>query len=137
MAETPKYISEALDDFEKRKAGMNLHALKWAGLPVTEANVDTIITAINGVKNGLNAAENALKQMKQDAHNTIDGYMGKLDQIDNLAIGIHQEEPKKLEDYNIKVRKESQKKGIPGKAFIESINDDEDGIGFKLKFMVL
>ncbi|HEX3009574.1 MAG TPA: fibronectin type III domain-containing protein [Bacteroidales bacterium] len=72
----------------------------------------------------------ALTKERETARKLVDSYNVKLKNLENLIYGIHGEEPVKLADYALSLRRPSVTKPVPGKVMITSIRDDEDGEGF-------
>ncbi len=109
---------------------MQKNAAKWAGQPVSVADIDGHIGNLEDIDKEIEDAKDALQQQRELARKMRNDKQKDLDQVDSLAIGLHKDDPEKLSDYDIKLRKEGEAKPVPDKAVIESIEDDVDGEGF-------
>ena len=59
------------------------------------------------------------------------------EKVNTLTEGIYKPEPSLLSDYNLSVLKPKKPKVSPGKSIIDWLKDEDDRIGFKLKFQHL
>ena len=116
------------------KKGMEKHSAKWVGQPVTALQVKAIIEDLQTKEDAVVSANNVLIQAKVTASEAVSKHTLIADQVISLAEGIHKLEPSLLSDYNLSLPKPRKPKVAPGKTVIESLKDEEDGVGFKLKF---
>lgn len=126
------YIQKMITAFTSRKAGMTNNSALWTGQPVTTLDIDGHINNLQTLDTEIEAAKDLLQQKRADARQAVTDKQENLDQVDNLARGIHASNPTKLNEYDIKQRKEPVAAEVPAKAVIISITDDDDGIGFKI-----
>jgi hypothetical protein len=132
-----KYLQKVYDRLSGLKAGITTNSAQWASTPHTPATVNTDMTALTTIDGEIDALEDQLKQKQMAARTLAASLDDKAVKIEKLAIAIHADEPGKLVEYNISLPSEKQPRPLPGKAIIESITDDDDGIGFKLKVQSL
>lgn len=127
-----EYIQKMITAFTSRKSGMNNNVAAWTGQPVTTLDIDGHILTLQTLDNEIETAKDILQQKRANARQAVTDKQVNLDQIDNLARGIHSSNPEKLNEYDIKSRKEPVALEVPVKAIIKTITDDDDGIGFKI-----
>ncbi len=133
-----KYLQKVYDRFSGFKNGVNLNLPKWAGYPaITPVTLQADMDNINDADQEVQAAEDTLAQKLAAARALAETKTLKADQTEERAIGIHAEEKDKLVEYNIPVPGAKQPRPVPLKAVIDSVSNDDDGIGFKLKVKAL
>ena len=129
-----KNVENAMSILKSLKTGVHTHNTQWAGLPVTEAKIQTAIDELQACGDAIEKAEAVLKQARLDARAKVELHSKLADQTISLAEGIHANEEGKLADYGLSVSTAARKaKAVPTKAVIESLVDDYDGIGFIIK----
>jgi hypothetical protein len=132
-----KYLQKVFDRLSGLKAGITTNVALWTSTPHDPVTVNTDMTSLTTMDSEIDALEDQLKQKQLAARNLASQMDDKATQIQKIAIGIHAAEPEKLVEYNIALPGEKQPRPVPAKAVIESIADDDDGIGFKLKVQTL
>ena len=132
-----KFITNMLTRLTGLKTGIHANAGDWTGQPVQETDIDGQILLLNGKEAEIDAAEDALKLRQSEGHTLVNTADDIADQAESLARGIHQQNPVKLTEYNIKQRKAPAPKNPPGMAVIASLADDSDGIGFVITTQAL
>ena len=131
-----KYLVNLKSRLNQLKAGMSANSAKWTGQPVTEAMVDAAMTEIQDGNDAIEAAQATLHEANRGGRN-LSNKDGKLaNQVISLAIGIHSTDPEKLADYGIKERTH-ENVPPPGKAVIQSVVKDNDGIGLVISIQPL
>ena len=132
-----KPVIDLRNEFSDLKKGMETNNAKWVGQPVSALQVKDIIDDLQSKEDAVVSANNVLIQAKVAASEAVALHTLIADQVISLTEGIHKLEPSKLVDYNLSLPKPKKPKVPPGKAVIDSLKDEEDGVGFKLKFMHL
>ena len=131
-----KYIDNIIKALKDASSGMKKNAEKWTGQPVTAAEIDAEVAALESAGNEVSDAEKLLVQKREAARKLVAAKSVKVEQVHNLAMGIHVVDPEKLNEYGISARKGSSARPVPGKGLIVSIADDSDGIGFVITINV-
>ena len=111
-------------------AGVNAHTTTWTGQAETPTTIQANITSLDTVQGEITTLQHQLFQKQTEACNLAKSNDLVADTIENKAIGFHTAHPELLADYNIKLRKPSEKKSAPTAIIIPDIKDDSDGIGF-------
>lgn len=129
-----KYIHNLVQELKNRLAGMKANDEKWVNQSVSITEVEDIIQHLQKQESKMDAIETELQKERAIARKIVETYKVKLKQVDNLASGIHFEEPVKLSQYGLKQKKTVKTKSVPEKIIILSIVDDTDGEGFVIKW---
>lgn len=116
--------------------GLTTHPAIWAGQAETVATIQANIAAIDAMMGDVNSLEDQLSLMRKAARNLQKSLTLVADTVENKAIGFHTAEMEVLVDYDIKVRKPSEKKPVPSKVLIPELADDVDGVGFAVSTQV-
>jgi len=129
-----KYLQVVFDRLSGHKNGITQNGLLWAGQPDTPVTVQADMDAITAANDAIDDAEDVWKQKIADGRQLAKDITKKADETEKRAIGIHATAPNKLIEYNIPLPADPQAVTVPLQAVILSITDDDDGIGFKMKF---
>lgn len=132
-----KYINDLVTELKDLKKGIGINAALWARMPVTEAQLQTAIDALETQDVAIDSAAVALQQQRTFGRNITEQYKPLAAQTENLASGILATNTEKLLDYGIKLRKDASTIPVPAKAMIASIIDDYDGEGFIVTYQSL
>lgn len=133
-----KYVQTAISTLKSRVAGMKANATKWSKLDeVTVAELETDITALETQSGKVDLADTALQNEQSLLRKLTENLMQKVKKVDNFALGLHSEEPIKLNGYGISIRKTGNSKPVPSKVMITSIVDGIDGEGFEITWQKL
>jgi len=132
-----KNLQKIFDRLIALKNGMVINALKWVGQPVDTADVDVATAAITAKDGEIETSKDALSTKRAEGRTVVETQTDLADQIENLALGIHQSDKEKLVQYNIKERKTPEPKDPPGQAVIASVKTDSDGVGFVIAIQPL
>ena len=124
------YVQKIINIINSRIAGMKANPQKWANQEVTALELEEEVTALSTQSAKMDTAENALQNEQAVTRSMVDALAAKQKKVDNLAIGLHSEEPLKLSNYGIPLRKTNTVKPVPSKVMVTTITDDEDGDGF-------
>ena len=133
----PKYLQQEIDRLTNLKNGISANSGLWTNQPANLGAVQDAIDALQGKANAIAELQINLGELQEQAHNEIVIQDKVADQIENLAKGIHSNEPEKLDAYGIVRRKESTSMPVPATAMIASIKDDADGKGFVIAVQAL
>jgi hypothetical protein len=125
-----KYLQEIKEELTALKKGMVGNAAIWAGQPVTAAQVQTAIDAIDAKSDEMDAAEVLLQQKRAEGRKLVEQFNPMVKQVSTLATGLHTISPEKLGEYGIDLPKNASTVPVPAKAIIASLTDDVDGEGF-------
>ncbi|MCF8259011.1 MAG: hypothetical protein K9J06_15760, partial [Flavobacteriales bacterium] len=133
-----KYLQTVFDRLSALRNGIGLNATSWTGQPDTPASVQLEMDALVTINNEIDQLEDARQQKITQARALANSKNQAADIIEKRAVAIHATDPGKLNEYNIKAGPApGEARPVPGKAIIESIADDDDGIGFKLRIQKL
>jgi hypothetical protein len=131
------YIADLANKLKERSSGIEKNAAAWTDMPVTKAQVDADVALLVAADTAITDAENTLQQKQELARKLVEEKKTVINQIDSLAIGIHKNDPEKLNTYGISVKNSHSKRPVPGKAIILSIEDDADAEGFVINIQPL
>ncbi len=130
------YLNNPKNRLTTIKAGMQKNSTLWTEQTVTIQQVDAMITNIDSTSVDLDNSKNAY-QLKVTGSRTLSGDANKLaSKIENLAVGLHDDNPEKLIEYGIKQRKTAAPRPAPTKVLIPTLTDDSDGEGFVVSTQV-
>ena len=133
-----KYIEEEINKLNALKNGMTLNPALWVGQPVTPAMIDAAVADLLGQDQRIETSKDQLQQFRTGGRQKVETYdTGIAAKVINLAVGLHNNDPQKLNEYDIHLRQPGQPLPIPPKAIIAFMRDDDDGIGFKIKVQPL
>jgi hypothetical protein len=127
-----KYVDDLAKDFLSRKSGIEKNAALWQNLPVTIADIDATVAELKLVEKQIDDSLEAAQQLRAKARLLVTEKAKKLDRIDSLAYGLHNDDTTQLLSYGITLKKSATPKAIPNKGVIKGIADDYDGEGFIL-----
>ncbi len=125
-----KYIDDLVKDLVARKSGIEKNAIKWEGMPVKTEDIDSIVVELQTLEKQIDDTVEAAQQLRAKARIMVDENKRKVEKIDNLAYGLHNDDRTQLLSYGITLKSNYTAKSAPGKGFIKSIVDDSDGEGF-------
>lgn len=123
-------MQDIKEELTALKKGMVGNAAIWAGQPVTAAQVQTAIDAIDAKNDEMDAAEVLLQQKRTEGRKLVEQYSPMAKLVSTLATGLHTTSPEKLGEYGIALPKAATTVPVPAKAVIASLTDDVDGEGF-------
>jgi len=124
------YLSDSKEQLRSLKAGMEKNPTLWTNQTVQVTEVEQMIANIDAKDAELNAIKHE-QSIKTSEARELSASAGKLsDKIENLAWGLHADNPDKLVEYNVKQRKTAVPKPVPTKTLIPKLEDDTDGEGF-------
>jgi hypothetical protein len=132
-----KYLQVVWDRLSGQKAGISNNSAAWTGQPDTPLTVQGDMDALVAKNGEVDSLEDQLSQKRAEARTLASDLTDKADATELRARGIHATEPGKLQEYNISLPADAQNKPVPAKAVIKKIEDDDDGIGFKIKIQNL
>ncbi len=132
-----KYIQKVVDRLSGHKTGITNNLEKWEGQPDSPDTVQADIKELEDKDLEIENAKDKLQQLRGEAHELSKTKDKKADATEKRAIAIHADDPDKLNEYDIELRKEGETVPVPGKAHIESVEDDVDGEGFIIKIAQL
>lgn len=132
-----KYIQKVVDRLTGHKTGITGNLARWEGQPDSPDTVKADIKELGDMDLEIEKAKDKLQQLRGEAHELSKAKDKKADATEKRAIAIHADDPDKLNEYNIKLRKEGETVPVPGKAHIESVEDDVDGEGFIIRIAPL
>ena len=132
-----KLIQDLRNELTDLKKGMETNDTKWTNQEVTAIKVKAIIDDLQSKDDDISAAVIALSKARTAGRDAVATNIPVAEQIVSLAEGIHKMEPSKLEDYNLQLPAARKAKVTPGKAIIKSIETDDNGEGFVIKFQSL
>ncbi len=131
-----KYIEDQIAELKKRKNGIVKNADKWVNMPIKDVIIDAMIKTLGDLGKSIEDSVQELQQRRDLAHKEIENQKKTLDQIDNFAYALHADSSEKLNEYGLSAQAQkgggggSKRLPIPAKVVIESITDDDDGVGF-------
>jgi hypothetical protein len=128
-----KYIDDLVKDFLTRKSGIEKNAKLWENLPVKTTDIDETIVELKALEKQIDDSIEATQQLRAKARLLVTEKKKKVDKIDNLAYGLHNDDAPQLLSYGITLKKIATAKPVPNKGVLKSIIDDHDGEGFILE----
>ncbi|MEO6550073.1 MAG: fibronectin type III domain-containing protein [Ferruginibacter sp.] len=126
-----------VSEMKSLKTGVENNAAKWTNMPVTAAQLQTSTEALIAKDKQLAEAENAVEVLRGESRDLVAHERLLAKQVENLAWGLHQHEPKLLGSYGIAVQRPGTSIPAPGKAMIAGITDDPSGEGFVISILGL
>ena len=129
-----KVINDLKNEMNDLSNGMETNHLLWTGQVVTQIAVKACVADLQDKEDAVVTANNVLIQAKAYAKESVAKNRLIAGQVISLAEGIHALDTSKLTDYNLTIPHPKKPVAAPGKAVIESLKDEDDGIGFKIKF---
>ena len=132
-----KYIQTVVDRLKGHKTGITGNLAKWEGQPDSPDTVQADIKELEDKDEEIEKAKDKLQQLRGEAHELSKAKDKKAGATEKRAIAIHADDPDKLIEYNIELRKEGETVPVPGKAHIGSVEDDVDGEGFIIRIAPL
>ena len=125
-----KYMDSVISRLKSLKSGMENNAELWNGLAETPAAVQAKIEELIAKEKLTNDSRTNWKIMISESHSLSDSAEKYADKIEAHAIGLHNESPQKLSEYNVVLRRKGTAVPKPTKVIIPVIQDDTDGVGF-------
>jgi len=133
-----KYLQTVKDRLTGLKIGVGSNAADWAaaGLPETPATVQAEIDPLDAADNEIELLTEQLKEKQADARTLANTKNAAAEVIEKRAIAVHATSLGKLPQYGISVPAGSgSARTLPVKAVIKDVEDDDDGIGFKITML--
>ncbi|MFZ1323478.1 MAG: hypothetical protein WAT71_18150 [Ignavibacteria bacterium] len=125
-----KYIDSVISRLISLKSGMEINQALWNGLPETPDSVQAKIDELLAKEKLMKDAHIEWKVRISESHSLSDKAEKFADKIESLATGLHNEDPEKLEEYDVAQRKKGSSVPKPGKIIYPVLSDDSDGVGF-------
>ena len=127
-----KYLLELINHLTGLKSGMEGNAATWTGQAVAPADVQAKIELLNAKNDEVADLKAQVSVKLAEARLMKNEIKGFADMVENLARGLHSENPEKLVEYDIKLRKPPEPTSKPSKVLTLVMKDDTDGVGFVL-----
>lgn len=127
-----KYLINTVEDFKALVKGMKSNPADWTNTPVKPTDVETMETELEDKGQQVDTAEATASQARHTAMEKNSEAKKMYEQVVNLAYGIYANNPEKLSEYGIKLKRESTKIPPPTAVLSIEIKDDTDGEGFVL-----
>ncbi len=128
-----KYIDDLVKEFSNRKSGIEKNASIWQAMPVKTEEIDTSIIELKALEKQIDDSLENVQQLRAKARLLVVEKKKKIDKIDNLAYGLHNDDNSQLLSYGITLKRSVMQKGIPSKGVVKSIIDNYDAEGFILE----
>jgi hypothetical protein len=125
-----KYIDDLVKDFSTRKSGIEKNPAIWQNLPVKTSDIDDTIAELRALEKQIDDSLETTQQLRARARLLVVEKKKKVDKIDNLAYGLHDDDATQLLSYGITVKRSASAKPVPSKGVVKNIIDDHDGEGF-------
>jgi hypothetical protein len=126
------YITKLRNRFAQLLNGVTTHPAKWTGQAESPITIQANINQLDLIQKEITQKETELILKKKEARKIEKNLTPIADGIKTKAIGFHNSEPVELQSYGIKLRKAKEKKAVPDKKLGPVIEEDVDGIGFKI-----
>lgn len=127
-----KYILELSNRLSRLKSGMEANTATWIGQAVAPADIQIKIDELNA-KNDEIADLKEQVSVKLAEARALKGVVETFaDMVEDLAKGLHSDDPEKLVEYDIELRKPPVPKNKPSMVLTLVMEDDTDGVGFVL-----
>ena len=127
-----KYILELVNRLTRLKSGMEGNAATWTGQAVTPVDVQAKIDLLNAKNDEIADLKEQVSVKLAEARTMKNEINVFADSIENIAKGLHSNDPEKLVEYDIKLRKPSEPTSKPSMVLTVVMKDDVDGVGFLL-----
>lgn len=127
-----KYIVELITRLTDLKSGITVNLAAWAGQAETPATVQAKIDQLQAKDDEIEGLKETVSVKLAEARTLKNQLEVSADSIEHIAIGIHSQNPEKLVEYNIKLRKPPEPANPPTMIPTVVLDDDTDGDGFKL-----
>ena len=127
-----KYILELVNRLTRLKSGMEGNAATWIGQAVAPADIQTKIDLLNAKNDEIADLKEQVSVKLAEARSMKNEISIFADSVEDLAKGLHSNDPEKLVEYDIKLRKPSEPKSKPSMILTLVMEDDVDGVGFVL-----
>jgi len=127
-----KFLQEAHDELGNLKSGMENNLDVWKNQEVKPNDLENTMGELIQFDEDIKLAETKLQEVRKAAHNKVLLVQTQINEVTNLALGLHAKTEDKLGGYGIKPTKKPIAKEIPTKANVANIEDDHDGEGFIL-----
>jgi hypothetical protein len=128
-----KYIDDLVKDFSTRKSGIEKNPAIWQNLPIKTSDIDETVAELRALEKQIDDSLETVQQLRAKARLLVAEKKKKVDKIDNLAYGLHDDDATQLLSYGITLKRSATAKPVPNKGVVKSIIDDHDGEGFILE----
>lgn len=96
-----KYLDKILERLTYIKEGIELNSSKWEQMPENSVLVQKLIDEIKSKGNEIEQLKHSLSQKYNEARTISRVNHEMIKRLEKRAIGLHAENPDKLEDYGI------------------------------------
>ncbi len=125
-----KYLADVIAWLLGLKRGIEKNPATWTNQAVTPEKIQTMVDGLNTVGKEIEDLQSQVSSKLAEARRLQNEAEKEAASIESLAIGLEKNNPDKLNEYEISLKKSPSKKSIPTATLHPSLKDDTDGEGY-------